>query len=213
MSTTIVNFKATTVSAATLDEAKDKIAEEYFVVIKNATQALKNAKAKHIGAWTERDEKAWMLDYCQAQNRSCPGTGFYIVLESAVPDKRKRPYEIISIKNEQGARKTGKVYQLIDDDTKQVLAQADAEEVPQVDKEGNKILDKDGNVRMKVSSETITKAKELGRKLYENGYKGNLTGIVTKQVIAGQQEVFKMRYTPSAKTKAGRYLIFGVEIS
>ena len=51
MSTTIVNFKATTVSAATLDEAKDKIAEEYFVVIKNATQALKNAYCIGVSYW------------------------------------------------------------------------------------------------------------------------------------------------------------------
>lgn len=198
------------VVGATKEEA---FANAPFGIKDNATQAFKNWKEKQHGAITSADEKNWMVEYLKKKTKGIPGVGCYIVLESAVPDKRKRPYEIISIKNEQGARKTGKVYQLIDDDTHQVLAQTDAKEVPQVDKEGNKILDKDGNVRMKVSSETITKAKELGRKLYENGYKGNLTGIVTKQVIAGQQEVFKMRYTPSAKTKAGRYLIFGVENS
>ena len=112
MSTKVVNFKSIKVSAASLDEAIASV-EERFHVCGNATQSFKNAKAKHTGAWTERDEKAWMLDYCEAKNRSCPGTGFYIVEESAVADSRERPYKFETVK---------KTYSWIDDATGTVIA-------------------------------------------------------------------------------------------
>ena len=79
MSTTILNFKSVTVSAASKEEAIAQIEEQHFHVNGDATQAYKNAKAKHEGVWTERDEKAFKLDYLEKKVKSCPGAGYYIV--------------------------------------------------------------------------------------------------------------------------------------
>lgn len=183
MSTTIVNFKATTVSAATLDKAKDKIAEEYFVVLKNATQALKNAKAKHIGTWTERDEKAWMLDYCQAQNRACPGTGFYIVIESAIDATRERPYQFVNVKND-GKRKYKSTYNLINDRTGLSVGKV--------------------TTNQKDAENTL-------KEMYKSGeLKDSVTCRLTKEVVEGTSDVFKAIYKPGKNTRPGTWKFFGI---
>lgn len=183
MSTTIVNFKATTVSATTLDEAKDKIAEEYFVVLKNATQALKNAKAKHVGTWTERDEKAWMLDYCQAQNRSCPGTGFYIVIESAIDATRERPYQFVNVKND-GKRKYKSTYNLINDRTGLSVGKV--------------------TTNQKDAENTL-------KEMYKSGeLKDSVTCRLTKEVVEGTSDVFKATYKPGKNTRPGTWKFFGI---
>lgn len=183
MSTTIVNFKATTVSAATLDEAKDKIAEEYFVVLKNATQALKNAKAKHAGTWTERDEKAWMLDYCQTQNRSCPGTGFYIVIESAIDATRERPYQFVNVKND-GKRKYKSTYNLINDRTGLSVGKV--------------------TTNQKDAENTL-------KEMYKSGeLKDSVTCRLTKEVVEGTSDVFKATYKPGKNTRPGTWKFFGI---
>lgn len=183
MSTTIVNFKATTVSAATLDEAKDMIAEEYFVVLKNATQALKNAKAKHVGTWTERDEKAWMLDYCQAQNRSCPGTGFYIVIESAIDATRERPYQFVNVKNN-GKRKYKSTYNFINDRTGLSVGKV--------------------TTNQKDAENTL-------KEMYKSGeLKDSVTCRLTKEVVEGTSDVFKATYKPGKNTRPGTWKFFGI---
>ena len=81
MSTTILNFKSVTVSAASKEEAIAKIEEQHFHVNGDATQAYKNAKAKHEGVWTDKDEKAFKLDYLERKVKSCPGAGYYITVD------------------------------------------------------------------------------------------------------------------------------------
>ena len=113
MSTTILNFKSVTVSAASKEEAIAKIEEQHFHVNGDATQAYKNAKAKHEGVWTDKDEKAFKLDYLEKKVKSCPGAGYYITVESAVADTRQRPYKIEDVKNE-GKRKFKSFYKWVD---------------------------------------------------------------------------------------------------
>lgn len=183
MSTQIVNFKSIKVSAVSLDEAIASV-EDHFHICGNATQALKNAKVKHTGTWTERDEKAWMLDYCNAKNHACPGTGFYYVIESAVADSRERPYKFENVKNE-GKRKEKKTYTWIDDETG----------LPVVKVRTNK-----------------TDAENALKNLYKSGeYRGNAKCVITKEYIEGESVVSVAKYTPSTSARKGTWVFFGVE--
>lgn len=173
----------------------------------NATQAFNNWQEKQTGAITEAAIKEFKVNYLASKKISAA----YIVKKAAVKDSRKRPYKIEDVKRE-GATKTGKVFQLIEDGTGRVLAETKVKMVPQVDKDGNKILDADGNVRMKVSSETKAAAKELAKKLImEDGFRGKGRARLTKQVVDGEDTVFTFEYAPSTSTQVGVYDVFGYE--
>ena len=72
MSTTILNFKSVSLVAESKTAAIESAEEQYFHINGDATQAYKNAKAKHDGIWTERDDKAFKLDYLEKKGKSCP---------------------------------------------------------------------------------------------------------------------------------------------
>lgn len=204
----MVNFKRMEVSGATKEEA---LALASFGIQGDATAAYRKAREKHTGVWSDNDMKEFMASQLASKTKNLPGVGLYITLESAVKDTRKRNYTITPIKNDKGPRRDGKVYQIIDDETNAVLAETKCKLVPQVDESGKPIEDEEGNVRMRVSSETITDAKELVKNLYAKGYKGNCHCRYTKQVVEGLDTVFTAEYTPSKGSRPGRYLVFGVE--
>lgn len=178
----IMNFKTVEVSGATKDEA---LAKAPFDIMGDATQAYKNWKKKQVNGVTEADKKQFMLDYIAAKSKNVAGIGFSITLESAVADSRERPYTFHDVKNDSGARKYKKTYQLIDKATGAILAE---------------------------THETKAKAKEIAKKLFvDKGYKGNLKCTVTKQVINGEPVAFEATYTPSKRSRVGSYLVFGIE--
>ena len=172
MSTKVLNFKSVTVSA-----------EQYFHINGDATQAYKNAKAKHQGVWTERDDKAFKLDYLEKKGKSCPGAGYIIVVEAAIGDTRERPYKIEDVKSE-GKRKFKSMYKWID---------AEGKTVCQVDT--NK-----------------ADAKNAIKELYKSGaFRGDAKLVKTKDVVEGNAVVATAKYTPSKNTKPGSYIAFGIE--
>jgi hypothetical protein len=204
----IMNFKRIEV----LGETKaDALAKAPFGIQGNATPAFKNWKAKQKSI-TDADIKQFMLDYLAKNSKNLPGVGFYITLEAAVANSRKRPYVITDIKN-QGQRRKAKVFQLIDTATNQVVAETKAVEVPTIDKDTKEqAVDKEGNPKTHFEVATKSQAKELARELYtKKGFKGNLKCRVTDQVVKGESIVFTVDYTPSTSTQTGRYLVFGIE--
>ena len=185
MSTTILNFKSVTISAASKEEAIAQVEEQYFHVNGDATQAFKNAKAKHEGVWTEKDEKAFKLDYLEKKVKSCPGAGYYITVEAAVADTRQRPYKVEDVKNE-GKRKFKSFYKWVDANDK-VIVKVDT----------NK-----------------TDAKNAIKELYKSGaFKGDAKLIKTKDVVEGNAVVATAKYTPSKSTKMGTWTFFGIEVA
>lgn len=183
MSTTILNFKSVTISAASKEEAIAQVEEQYFHVNGDATQAYKNAKAKYEGNWTEKDDKAFKLDYLEKKVKSCPGAGYYITVESAVADTRQRPYKIESVKGE-GKRKFKTFY---------------------------KWIDNNGKVVCKVDTNQAD-AKNAIKELYKNGeFKGDAALYKTKDVIEGNAIVATAKYAPSKSTKKGTWIFFGIE--
>lgn len=175
---------------------------------RNATAAFNKWKEEQTEAITDAAIKEFKRNYLT--EKKIPVA--YVVKQTAIKDTRKRPYKIEDVKRE-GPTKQGKVFQLIDVATDRVLGETKVKMVPQVDKNtGEKLLDEDGNVRMKVSSETKAAAKELAKKLImEGGFHGRMKCRLTKQVVDGEDVVFYAEYTPSSASQVGVYEVWGLE--
>ena len=206
-----VNFKRVEVSGVTKEEALANAPFNVNLPGADCTQALRNAKKKHVGAWTDADMKHFMLEQLEKKTRNTPGNGCYIVIESAVADSREKPYKITDVKNE-GARETAKVFQLIDKATNQVIAETPVTQVTHTDKEGNVIVDKEGNPKLYWKSYTKAEAKEVAKNLImKSGFKGKGYCRLTHQVVKGEDKVFEFEYVPSKNSRPGVYLCFGIE--
>ena len=110
----MMNFKKVEVTGATKEEALEKAP---FEIMGDATQAYKTWRKKQLNGVTEADKKQFMLDYLDKKSKSVAGVGFVITEESAIADTRERPYRVLDVKNEKGARKYVTVYQIIDTET------------------------------------------------------------------------------------------------
>ena len=209
----MISFKKMEVTGATKEEALAKAPFNVNLPGADCTSALRNYKKKHNDvAFTEAVMRQFMAEQLEKKTRNTPGNGCYIVVESAVADTRERPYKITPIKNEEGTRKDGKVFQIIEQGTNRILATTKCKMVPQIDQDGNEILDKEGNVRMKVAAETIKDARKLVDDLYVNkGFKGNTRCELIKEIVKGQKVVFTTEYTPSKNSRQGTYIVFGIE--
>ena len=104
----IMNFKRVEVVAESKKAAIDKSNKELFHVQGDATQAYKIWLSKQVNGVTDRDKKAFMLDYLANKGKNCPGAGYIICVEPAIADTRERPYKINNVKNEDGKRKSKK---------------------------------------------------------------------------------------------------------
>ena len=175
-----LNFERLEVSGATKEEALEKAP---FGIQGDATQAYRNFRKQVGDRWTDRDMKAFMLQYLEKKSKNLPGVGFYITLESAVADTRERPWKVTNVKHEGGARKFKKTFVLLDAAT-------------------NTILDK-------VQS-TKTAAFERSKELITNGFRGNIRIDLSKEV-EGTATVGYVEYSPSKASHPGTYLVFGIE--
>ena len=156
-----------------------------FFVQGDATQAYKNWESKQEGSITEAMKNDFYMDYLKKKSKFAPGTGFAIVLQSAVEDTRVRPYSIEDVKNEKGKRKYKTGYQGINPATGEILF---------------------------TNFETKNKAKEVAKELYtKKDYKGDIFCKYIKDVVEGEVGAFEVKYTPSKSAKQGTYICFGVE--
>lgn len=208
------NFKSFEVSAETKEAAIAQVEKEHFHINGDATQAWKKFHEK-LATVTANDEKEFKLDYLKKKTKNAPGSGFIVTLESAVLSTRERPWKVEDVKTE-GKRDTQKKFDLIDHDTKQVLASLSSKRVKN-DKAGTAILDKEGNDTGRIEPETKvirptkTAAKELAKELIKKGYKGQIDIVQGKESIGADPVVATVTYTPSKSAKNGRYLFFGLE--
>lgn len=124
MSTQIINFKKVEIVAESKEAAIEQVENTLFHVNGDATQAYKNWKAKQTQGITERDVKAFMMEYLAKKSKSCPGAGYLITVESAVADTRERPYKIDDVKGD-GKRKFKTFYKWMDKATGTVVCQVD----------------------------------------------------------------------------------------
>lgn len=186
----IMNFKRMEVTGTTKEEA---LANAPFGIQGDATQAYRNARKNHKGAWTDVEMKQFMLDYLAKKSKNLPGVGFSITIESAVADTRERPYTKYDIKNTLGARKWTTIFQIYENlGTKEKPVR------------GELLVEAAGNTK----SEASNKAKAL---YTESGLRKNIVCYYTKQVTEGEPIAFTMEYTPSKSSRIGTYLVFGIE--
>ena len=203
-----LNFERLKVSGATKEEALEKAP---FGIQGDATQAYRNFRKQVGDRWTDRDMKAFMLQYLEKKSKNLPGVGFYITLESAVADTRERPYRFEDAEPNKGTRKYVRTYQIIDNETGAVIAETSAQQVPDLDSDGNHILNEDGSTKMIWKAGTKAQAKELVRNLYINGFRGNVTCVCNKQIVEGSSVAFTAEYAPSKSARFGTYLVFGIK--
>lgn len=184
MSTTILNFKKVEIVAENKDAAKAIMERDLFHYQGDATQSFKNWKAKQKAGITERDIKAFMLEYLANKGKNCPGAGYLITIEPAVSDTRERPYKIENVKSD-GKREFKTFYKWIDRETKQEVCKVDTNKA---------------------------EAEKAIKELYKSGaYKGDADLVKTKEVVKGNAIVATAAYTPSKNTKNGTWLAFGIE--
>jgi hypothetical protein len=179
----VVNFKRTEVVAESKEAAIAKVSD-LFHINGDATQAYKNWLAKQVNGVTDRDKKAFMLDYLANKSKNCPGAGYIICTEKSSPDTRERPYKIQSVKNEDGKRKSKKTLVWVDNETGKVLARVQG---------------------------TKSEAAKAIKDIYKNGYKGNATCEIHYDIVEGNPVVMNASYAPSKNAKFGSWVVFGLE--
>lgn len=173
----MANFKTVELKGYT---KADALNEAPFQVIKDATQAWKNAGKPTM----DKALKEFCAEYLQKHTKMAAGIGCSITFEAGSADTRERPYSFTDIKNEKGKRKYKTGYQGIDAATGKILF---------------------------TNFKTKQDAKDEAKKLYLNGFKGNIYCKYVKQVVEGEVGAFEVKYTPSKSAKMGTYIAFGVE--
>lgn len=88
------SFKSIVTVAQGLDVAKKIVAHAYEDIVKNATQAWKNA-----GSPEENTEafKEFAAKYLEKNTKDEPGKACYIVVENYVANKKQRPYTFTNV--------------------------------------------------------------------------------------------------------------------
>ena len=177
--------------------------------------AYKNATQKWIKSGSpEVDSKAFKVfaaEYLKSATKDTAGLGAHIVVEAGVADSRERPYKVIS-KPTEGARKYKSVHSVVPAEltTKIVketsVNEAGEEVVKEVVKVTSYTVEGPAIASLDTKGDAIDAMKDA---IAET--KQSYVIINNKVEITGQDvEAFGI-YTPSASTKLGTYIAFGIE--
>lgn len=197
--TQFLNFEKSELVAANYEEAV-KMAP--FFINRNVTQSFKNWKAKQTGVVTEAMIKDWCLSFLASESKNAPGVGFMVVLDTAITNKRTKPFTKVNIKNEGGKREWDTNLHIIGKTSGTVYAKVTLADVKAKAEDPEKIK------RVRKSD-----ANEVIKDLY--GKKGVTENILLKYVKETrdpeQAIAAEYVYTPTAHTKPGTYMAFGVK--
>ena len=177
----MVNLIHMEVAGATKEEAAKQVP---FKVMGDATQSFRRWKMEQRQGVTKAAKKQFMADYLEKRSRNIPGVGFSITIIPSVLDKRNNPWKIVEEKKG-GDRKYNKVFQFIDIDTGCIIAE--------------------------YHGGTKADAKEYAKKIIDDGFKGRMKCIYTKQVTEGNPVAFTAEYKPSRGSRNGVWEFFGIE--
>ena len=176
----VIKFDTLTVVGNSKEEALEAAP---FAMQGEATRSYKKWEASQTGAITDKMKEEFFLTFLKKNTKCAPGSGFFITLEPAVKDTRKRPYELTDVKNKKGKRKYATTYVISDEETNSVLWSGVG---------------------------TKAQAKEAAKQLYKDGFTGSLECKYSRQVIEGEPLAFTGDYAPAKSAKPGKYLVFGV---
>ena len=177
----VIKFDTLTVVGSTKEEALESAP---FAMQGEATRSYKKWEASQTGAITDKMKDEFFLTFLKKNTKCAPGSGFFITLEPAVKDTRKRPYELNDVKNTKGKRKYAKTFVIYDEATDNVLWSGVG---------------------------TKSQAMQAAKQLYIDGFVGSIVCKYSRQVIEGEPIAFTGNYAPAKATKPGKYLVFGVK--
>lgn len=202
----ILSFKKLELTAASFDEAKEKAP---FGIQGNATQSFNNWKKKQTDGITDAKIREFCLEYLEKKTKNVPGSGFIIVLDSAVADKRENPYKKVNVKNTDGKREWDTVLRIEGKTTGKVYATVTPEDAKKFAKTVEKNEDgTEKEIRVKKSD-----ADKIVKDLYRSGTLTEGVNVFYAKVPRKKSQALAASYdyTPSKGTKAGTYLVFGIE--
>lgn len=153
-----------------------------FVVKFDATTAFRN---ENEPKGEELD--AFAVEYLQRKIKGIEGVGCIVTLAAGTADTRERPYKVENVITN-GARKWAMTYH--------GYVGAD-----------NKGL----NGKLVLSRDTKSEAEQAAKD-YVTENRVNVKVVVGKKVVQGQAVAMEVKYTPSANTTLGSYLLFGYEL-
>ncbi len=110
------NFKTVEVKAYTKQEA---IEQAPFQILKDATQAWKNANKPMTGSAL----KEFMAEYLEKVTKFTTGNGCIITVDAGQADTRERPWTYNNVKTE-GKRKFNTVIELVNPETNEILGKS-----------------------------------------------------------------------------------------
>ncbi len=174
----LTNFRRMEIKAYTKEEAKE---QSPWTIMKDATQAWRLAGKPY----SDKDMKAFCLDYLKKWTQMVPGLGCMIVYENGVPNKKHRPFKIVNKKNKKGIRKYTRSFIAVDDDTNELLFWVQGEQPDAV----------------KLAEKTF----------FEGKCKGSMTVFLANSIYEGEPVAFTAEFAPSTISKEGTYIIFGVD--
>ena len=153
-----------------------------FGVLKDATAAWKNAGQPLSN---KADFRKFAEEYLTKHTKNIEGMGCFISVIPGSADKRNRPFSISNVNNN-GTRKFGRVFKLIDESNGQILQTVKG---------------------------TKAEAQNAAKELIVDGFRGKGRIVVTQEVTQGEPIVSYFEYTPSKSAKMGTYLFFGITAS
>ena len=204
-----VNFKKVDIVAESFEAAK---AQAPFGIQGNATQAYKNWLSKQTGVVTDSMKKEFMIDYLNKKTKNVEGSGFIIVVEAAVTDKRERPYKKINVKNENGKREWVTNFDIVGKASNKVYATVTLDDA----KKFAKVTVKNDGENNEAEKEIRVKkadADKVAKKLFADGVIKEDVVILYKKVTRNPEQAIAAvyEYTPSKNTRPGKYIAFGIK--
>lgn len=209
MAEKILNFEKVEFTAANLDEAKSFAP---FGIQGNATQAYKKWLSEQTGIVTESAKKQFFLDYLKKKTKNVEGSGYIIVEESAIVDKRERPYKKINVKNENGKREWVTNFDIVGKASNKVYATVTLDDA----KKFAKVTVKNDGENNEAEKEIRVKkadADKVAKKLFADGVIKEDVIILYKKVTRNPEQAIAAvyEYTPSKNTRPGKYIAFGIK--
>lgn len=179
------NIINTKIVASDYSEAIEKTSETYnFKPVFNATQAFRAAQKKEGFSLQEFCES-----YLVKQHQTDPGCGAYVILEPPVKDTKLNPTRVVKNKKE-GRSVKNKAFEIYDQETGRVYdtlkttIEGDAKFFP-------------------TRAASFKRAQEIVKQ-----YKISVS--IREIAISDVPDIGQVNYAPSAGTKDGTFIVFGV---
>lgn len=191
-----MGFRKIEVEAKTFEEAKQMAP---FKIIKNATTSWIKAGRPIFNGFNE-----FAVDYLHKVTHEEPGLGCAVAISNGIQNSRVIPYKLEKVKN---VDYTTRYIKMTDEN-------GESKMIPRKDRMWKRsivLVDDNTNQILGVVDGYRREGLKAMKEIYASGYEGNITAYYVQTVKAGEPISFKTTYTPSKRSRMGKYILFGVE--